>query len=125
HRLGIAMESADAAVFKLSELQQDSPMPQIKRRRIIGEKAMLSEILIEKGCEAPSHHHENEQFLVLLDGRLRMELGVGDSARTVILEAGDVLLLPSNVPHGGVALENSRILDIFSPPSAMTGIDQR
>jgi quercetin dioxygenase-like cupin family protein len=35
--------------------------------------------------------------------------------KEVVLRHGDVLVIPSNVPHGAVALEDYRGFDIFSP----------
>lgn len=112
--------------YRLQDLPQDSPMPMVRRRRIIGEKAMLSELVLDKGCDAPPHQHENEQFIVLLSGKLRVAIGDahGGEEREVVLQAGDVMVLPSNVPHGAYAVEDCRLIDIFSPPSETTGIDQ-
>lgn len=120
------MPKSRATTYRLEDLPQDSPAPRVKRRRIMGEKAMLSEIIMEEGCEAPVHQHENEQFIVMLSGKLQVILGdaEGGGTREVILEAGDVMHLPSNVPHGGHALEDCRLIDIFSPPSEKTGIDR-
>ena len=120
------MPSDRASRYRLEDLPQDSPIPLVRRRRITGEKAMLVEAMIEQGGEAPVHQHESEQFVVLLSGKLRMTVGdaEGGGDREVVLEAGDVMHLPSNVPHGAYALEDCRILDIFSPPSETTGIDQ-
>ena len=120
------MPNARATTYPLEDLPQDSPIPRVRRRRIMGEKAMLSEITMEKGCEAPVHQHENEQFIVMLSGKLRVTLGDAEDGgnREVVLEAGEVMHLPSNVPHGGCALEDCRLIDIFSPPSETTGIDQ-
>ena len=114
-----------ATVYRLAELPQDRPMAGIGRRRIIGERVMVSEIEIDKGCKVPPHAHANEQLVVLLQGRLQFDVGTSDGgSRRVLLEAGDVLLLPAHVRHGGEAIEDCRVLDIFSPPSATTGIDR-
>ena len=120
------MPDTSATTYRLEDRPQDSPAPQVLRRRIMGEKAMLSEMTMEKGCEAPVHAHENEQFIVMLSGKLQVILGdaEGGGEREVILEAGEVMHLPPNVPHGGRALEDCRLLDIFSPPSETTGIDR-
>ena len=32
------------------------------------------------------------------------------------LRAGDVIVLPSNVPHATVALEDTTVLEVFRPP---------
>jgi quercetin dioxygenase-like cupin family protein len=42
-----------------------------------------------------------------------------------VLGAGDVLHLPSHAPHGAYALETAVVLDVFAPPSLLTGIDER
>jgi len=40
----------------------------------------------------------------------------------MVIEAGEVLHLPANVPHSAEALEETLVLDIFSPTSEKTGI---
>jgi len=113
---------ADAERFTWQEMESDAPMPRLSRQRVIGEKAMVSRIVLEAGCRVPSHAHENEQISCVLEGELRMD--VGDPARAVTLGAGDVLLIPANLPHGAEAMQRTVVLDVFSPPSERTGIDQ-
>jgi quercetin dioxygenase-like cupin family protein len=86
---------------------------------------MITHVTLEKGCLVPTHAHENEQFVCLLEGRMRFRLGAdGAARRELVIKAGDVLLLPSKLPHEAEALERSIVLDVFSPPSAETGIDR-
>lgn len=101
-------------------------MPLLSRRRVIGEKAMISEVRLEKGCRVPTHAHENEQFTCIVAGKLRFGIGAEGAADRyeVDVSAGEVIHLPANVPHSADALEDTRVLDIFSPPSATTGIDR-
>lgn len=101
-------------------------MAKIDRRRIIGDQMMLSEVYLHKGFRVPSHTHANEQFAVVLSGRVRFGLGAEGSAahREMVLCGGEVLHLPSNVPHSAEALEDSRLIDAFSPPSETTGVDR-
>ena len=101
-------------------------MPQLERRRVIGEQAMISHVTLHKGCMVPTHAHTNEQFCCVLSGRLRFGLGAEGSPerREVTVSAGEVLHLPSNLPHSAEALEETVVLDVFSPPSERTGIDQ-
>ena len=112
---------ADAERFTWDEMDSDAPMPLLSRQRVIGAKSMVSRVVLEAGCQVPSHAHENEQISCVVEGELRMH--VGDPARTVTLRAGDVLLIPSNLPHGAEALRRTVVFDIFSPPSERTGID--
>lgn len=115
-----------ARLISWSELATDRPMPLIDRRRIIGEHLMVSEVLLRKGFALASHSHANEQFVVVVSGRCRFGVGAEGTAehREMVVEAGQVLVLPPNVPHSCVALEETRILDLFSPPSATTGVDR-
>ncbi len=109
-----------------SELAVDRPMDLLERRRIVGDKAMLSQVLLKRGCKVPTHAHENEQFACVLSGKLRFGIGAEGSRerRDVIVGAGEVMHLPSNVPHSAEAIEETLVLDIFSPPSEKTGIDR-
>ncbi len=104
----------------------DSPMPLLERRRVIGKRAMISQLTLKKGCSVPTRQHENEQFACVLSGRIRFGLGAEGSPqrREVVLEAGAVLHLPAHVPHSADALEETVVLDVFSPPSETTGIDR-
>src|SRR5260221_11927309 len=113
----------DARFYKWEELPLDQPMELLDRRRIIGEQAMISQVRLQRGCDVPMHVHENEQFAMIMSGRLRFAIG-GSDPREVVVSAGEVLHLPSNVPHSAHAEEDTLVLDIFSPPSEKTGIDR-
>lgn len=114
-------------VFEWSKLATDAPMPLIERRRVIGEKVMISHVQLRKGCDVPTHAHENEQMTCLLSGALKFGLGERGSSefREVTVKAGQVIHLRSNLPHSALALEDTLVLDVFAPPSATTGIDRR
>ena len=102
-------------------------MALLERRRVIGERAMVSQVHLKKGCFVPTHAHFNEQITCVLSGRLRFILGEESvkSREEMTLSAGEVLYLPSNVPHAAEAMEDTLVLDIFSPPSEKTGIDRQ
>ncbi|MBL9140652.1 MAG: hypothetical protein JNK53_02190 [Phycisphaerae bacterium] len=65
-------------------------------------------------------------MVVMLTGRCRFELGEAGTPqyKEVEMVDGEVLVLPSEVLHSCVALEDSLILDLFSPPSERTGVDE-
>jgi quercetin dioxygenase-like cupin family protein len=83
----------------------------ISRKVISGDKAMVAQVFLKKGAVVPEHHHESEQITYILDGALKFEL----EGREVIVRKGEVLRIPSHVPHRAVALEDTLDLDIFSP----------
>lgn len=117
-----------ATVYSFDDLPTDAPMPLITRQRIIAEHLMISRVHLKAGFAVPVHHHANEQIAVVVSGRIRFDLPQGISgstdATTATLTAGQSIVLPPNCPHGAQALQDTLILDIFSPPSESTGIDQ-
>jgi quercetin dioxygenase-like cupin family protein len=116
-----------AIVYRWTELPKDTPMALLERRRVIGQQAMVSHVTLHKGCFVPTHAHVNEQFSCILSGRLKFTLGDAAAGATdeLIVGPGEVIHFPSNVPHAAEAIEETIVLDIFSPPSATTGIDRK
>ena len=84
------------------------------RRRVVqdGEKLMLVEFHFEPGAIGAEHSHPHEQITYLVRGRVRFML----SGQEIELSAGQSLLIPSNATHGLVALEETLLVDTFSPP---------
>jgi quercetin dioxygenase-like cupin family protein len=97
----------------------DIPLEQVSetlsRRLVTGDRMMLAHVYLKRGCIVPRHHHENEQLTYILEGALRFRLGE-DGAEEVIVRAGEVLHIPSNLPHEAEALEDTLDVDIFDPP---------
>ncbi len=87
----------------------------LDRRLITGDRMMLAHVYLKQGCIVPMHHHENEQLTYVLEGALHFFIGEDDD-EGIIVRAGEVLHLPSEVPHKAVALEDTLDVDIFSPP---------
>lgn len=87
-------------------------------RRFTGADVMLQVATMPKGGSFTPHSHANEQLVMMLEGRLRLDIfdTRTDAPRSVVLGPGDLVRLAPNVPHGGEALEDARILDAFSPP---------
>jgi quercetin dioxygenase-like cupin family protein len=89
--------------------------PLIDRQFVYGERAMLARVLLRKGAVVPEHSHENEQITYILEGALRFTMGNG---QIITVGAGEVLVIPSHMPHKAEALEDTVDLDIFTPPRA-------
>jgi quercetin dioxygenase-like cupin family protein len=87
----------------------------LSRRLITGERMMLAHVYLDKGSIVPKHSHENEQLTYILEGALHFWIGE-DEAEEIIVRAGEVLHIPSNVPHKAEALEDTLDVDVFSPP---------
>lgn len=108
--------SSSAAVrhVRWSEVPKEQVTRQLSRRLVTGERMMLAQVYLEKGCIVPRHSHENEQITWILEGALRFRIGE-DGAEEIVVRAGEVLHIPSNVPHMAEALEDTLDVDIFSP----------
>ena len=83
----------------------------ISRKVISGDKAMVAQVFLKKDAVVPEHHHESEQITYIMEGALKFQL----EGKEVIVRKGEVLRIPSNVPHRAIALEDTLDLDIFSP----------
>ena len=97
--------------FVWDAIPKEVMSPMIARKIIAGDKAMVAQVFIAKGGVVPLHKHESEQITYILEGALEFEL----EGRRVVVHAGEVLHIPSWVPHSAVALEDTLDLDIFSP----------
>ena len=97
----------------------DMPIEQVKeglgRRVVTGERMMLAHWYMAKGSVVPLHSHDNEQIAHVLDGALKLWLGE-DESEEVIVRSGEVLYIPSGLPHKSLALEDTLATDVFCPP---------
>jgi quercetin dioxygenase-like cupin family protein len=87
----------------------------LSRKLITGERIMLAHVFLARGCIVPRHSHDNEQFTYILQGSLKFWIGE-DESEVIMVRAGEVLHIPSNVPHKAEAMEDTLDMDIFSPP---------
>ncbi|CAN5412724.1 cupin domain-containing protein [soil metagenome] len=101
--------------FRWEEMPREQVTDKLSRRLITGERMMLAHVYLDKGSIVPKHSHENEQLTYILEGALHFWIGE-DEAEEIIVRAGEVLHIPSNVPHKAEALEDTLDVDVFSPP---------
>jgi len=104
-----------ATFYRWEDMPREKVTDLLDRRLITGDRMMLAHVYLKKGCVVPKHAHENEQLTYILEGALRFWLGE-DGAEEVVVRAGEVLHLPSMLPHRAEALEDTLDVDIFSPP---------
>ena len=109
------MNSRKATLYRWEDLPKEQLKPDLGRRLISTERLMLAHVYLEKGCIVPKHSHENEQLTYILEGLLRFSLG-DDESEVVDVAAGEVLHLPSHLPHKAEAIETTLDVDIFCPP---------
>ena len=101
--------------YRWNDMPKEKVNDLLDRRLITGDRMMLAHVYLKKGCLVPMHHHENEQLTYVLEGRLDFTIGA-DRSQQVSVGPGEVLFLPSNVPHEALAVEDTLDVDVFSPP---------
>lgn len=106
---------SETTFYRWDDVERERVTPMLDRKLITGESLMLSHVFLKKGCIVPKHQHHNEQFTYIIDGALRFWIG-DDQTEEVIVRAGEVLHIPSNVWHKAEALEDTLDMDVFSPP---------
>jgi len=104
-----------AKLYRWESMPKERLSDKIDRRMITGDRVMLTHIYLKKGCVVPQHQHHNEQITYVLEGALRFKLGAAGEQQ-VDVRAGEVLHIPSGLPHTAEALEDTLDVDIFDPP---------
>lgn len=87
----------------------------MSRRMISGQRTMIAHVHFKKGDDVPTHSHENEQITYILSGALHFWFGA-DEVNEITVRAGEVVVIPSMVPHRALALEDTLDVDVFCPP---------
>jgi unsaturated pyranuronate lyase len=83
----------------------------ITREMLNGEDATLARIFLARGAIVPRHSHRSEQFSLIFSGALKFIFDDGE----LVLRAGEIVLIPANVPHRAEALEDTVDIDFFAP----------
>ena len=94
------------------DVEHEHLNPLIDRELVVGDKIMLARVLLKKGAHVPMHHHHNEQLTYILEGALKFAI----DGKEIVVHAGEVLCIPSNMPHEAWAVEDTVDLDVFNPP---------
>ena len=105
----------DATHHRWNDIPREEVTPMLDRRLLTSERVMLAHVYLKKGCIVPKHQHVHEQLAYILSGALKFWID-DDESREQIVRAEEVLHLPSNIWHKAEALEDTTVLDVFSPP---------
>ena len=88
------------------------PEPGLQREVLVHSPAlMLVRHTMRKGWQGTAHTHPHEQLIYVLGGRIGMTI----AGRSLEVSMGDNLIVASNVEHQATALEDSVVLDVFTP----------
>jgi quercetin dioxygenase-like cupin family protein len=98
-------------LHRWDEIALEKVTEMISRKIITGDRQMVTQIYLKRGAIVPMHDHESEQMTYVLSGALKFLIG----GEEIIVREGDVLHIPSWLPHQAEALDDTFEMDIFSP----------
>lgn len=107
-----AKKKAELQHISWSSIPLEDLNPLLQRQFVVGQEIMVARVLLKKGCIVPEHSHHNEQFTYILEGALKFWI----DGRVIVVNAGEVLTIPANMPHKAEALVDTIDLDVFTPP---------
>jgi quercetin dioxygenase-like cupin family protein len=107
----VSMSSQTVRLHRWDEIALEKVTEMLSRKLVTGEKEMLAQIYLKRGCLVPNHSHESEQITYVLQGALKFLI----AGEEITVREGEVLHIPSWVEHQAEALDDTFELDIFSP----------
>jgi quercetin dioxygenase-like cupin family protein len=102
---------ANVRLHRWDEIALEKITEMISQKIVAGEREMLAQIYLKRGALVPMHTHESEQMTYILQGALKVLV----DGEEITVREGEVLHIPSRVPHQAEALEDTFELDVFSP----------
>jgi quercetin dioxygenase-like cupin family protein len=105
---------AELQHFVWNSIPIDEMSPVLGRQLVVGQNIMLARVLLKKGCIVPEHSHPNEQLTYIVEGALKFWI----DGKVIVVNAGECLTIPPNMPHKAEALEDTVDFDVFNPPRA-------
>jgi quercetin dioxygenase-like cupin family protein len=97
---------------KFELLDTDKMNPLITRQMLNGADATFARLVLLRGAIVPRHSHRSEQYTMIFSGALKF---IFDDQTETTVHAGEILMIPANLPHSAEALEDTVDFDFFSP----------
>ena len=105
------MTTPAVRLHRWDEIALEKVTEMVSRKIVTGEREMMAQVYVKRGCLVPMHSHDAEQMTYVLQGALRFLVG----GEEITVREGEVLHIPSMVEHQAEALEDTFELDVFSP----------
>ncbi len=105
------MAPGPVRLHRWDEIALEKVTEMLSRKIVAGEREMLVQVYVKRGCLVPMHAHDSEQMTYVLQGSLRFLVG----GEEITVREGEVLHIPSGMAHQSEALEDTFELEVFSP----------
>jgi quercetin dioxygenase-like cupin family protein len=100
----------DIQIYQWSDIPEEQLTSMLTRQMLSTGKQTVAIVRLKNGCVVPEHFHEPKQITSILAGALEFTI----NNQKIVLRKGQSMVIPSNLPHAAVALEDTLDLDIFS-----------
>lgn len=108
-----AQKTNEIQHIKFDDEGWEQMAPKLQRKYVYGEKGMLALFKMDKGAKVPLHHHPNEQTSYITKGSVKVTM----QGKEYMVKAGEILIIPANIPHEFECLEDGTLdFDFFAPP---------
>ena len=94
-----------------TDLPTKSITESIDRKYFTGDRVTVARFELRRGGVVPRHAHDNEQVSCVLTGSLKFQF----DEREVIVGPGEVMQIPGGIAHAVTVLEDTVVIDVFSP----------
>jgi len=98
-------------LLRWADIKEEKLNDKISRKLAVGQNEMIGRLWLAKGAVVPPHKHLSEQITMVISGAVKFNIG----GKKISVRAGEVLVIPPNVVHSAVALEDTDDIDSFSP----------
>jgi len=92
-------------------MEEEQLNPRLRRKVLHAANLTVARLSLAKDAVVPEHSHVHEQIATVDKGALRFLIDGGEQ----IVGAGQSIAIPPHVPHSVEALEDSAVIDVFSP----------
>jgi quercetin dioxygenase-like cupin family protein len=108
------MAETSARVYRWDEIALEKVTEMVSRKVVSGAHETIAQVYLKRGVLVPRHQHPSEQMTCVLQGALRFTV----DGEEVTVRDGEVIHIPLGVPHQAEAIEDTFVLDLFSPVRA-------
>jgi len=106
-------------VINWDAIELETVNDHMRRRIVTGELMTVAKIYFDDGSVVPMHSHHNEQITQVVKGQMHFVFG-GDEPKELVLNPGDVVVIPAHVPHQATCIGEVEEIDMWCQEE-MTG----
>lgn len=114
YKLAGAAAPRRPSITDIGAMPRETMVEGVSRRALFGGQTTMAIFDLKAGAAVPEHRHPNEQVSYIHSGRVRVTV----AGQPYEVLAGQVIVIPPNLPHSFVALEDTVDIDFFAPARA-------